>query len=128
MTLFWDRQNRPIEDTLDWARKFEDPAYRLVAVDQDAPGHPMVSTIWQGLDLAHSLHVSDQSAVIFETAYLEDGEVVQAWQWHSEVEALSGHNMICAQFLGRFARPSDGHVRTIIENEREEREQSDSNA
>lgn len=122
MTLFWDRQNKPIEDTLDWARKFEDPAYRIVAVDQDYAGSPMVSTIWQGMDLVHSLHVTDDTAVIFETAYLEDGEVVNTWQTHSESDARRTHESVCWMTLGRAAR-DDGHVKTIVEREKAEREQ-----
>jgi len=121
VTLFWDRQNKPIEDTLVWARLYEDPAYRIIAVDQDAEGTPMVSTIWEGLDRAVNLHVTDETAMIFETAYLEDGLVVQAWLAHSEEEALIRHRMVCLSMLGREPRPESGHVQTIVEREKRER-------
>lgn len=122
--MFWDRQNRPIEDTLDWARKFEDVSYRVIAVDQDDPagGSPMVSTIWQGLDLAHFLHVTDETAMIFETALVVGGHVRDTWLAHSEQEALVQHDWACMNHLHRHSRPEDGLVPLIIERDKEERE------
>jgi hypothetical protein len=120
MTLFWDRQNKPIEDTIEWAKKFEDAEYRIVAVDFDGE-HRMVSTIWQGLDLAHSPWVSDDTAMIFETAYMMSGEIVEMFTWHSEEGALEGHDLVCKEFLGRKARPSDGHLQRVIEAEGKKR-------
>jgi hypothetical protein len=116
--LFWDRQNQPIEETIEWAKKFEDAAYRNVAVDQDGPDAPMVSTIWQGLDLAHLLRATADTAFIFETAYLEKGLVVQQWIDHSEQDALRRHRMVCLSMLGREPRPEDGLVQKIVERER----------
>jgi hypothetical protein len=121
VTLFWDRQNQPIEDTLDWARKYEDPAYRIIAVDQDSEGAPMVSTIWEGLDRAINLHADADTALIFETAYLEDGRVLEAWLAHSEEEARTRHRMVCLSMLGREPDPESGHVQTIVEREKRER-------
>ena len=120
-TLFWDRDNKPIEDVIVWAMKFEDPAYRIVAVDQDGPGTPMVSTIWEGLDLARSLRVTDDTAMIFETAYIVNGDVEDRWIDHSEVEAIQRHRMVCLSLLGREPRPSDGHIQTIVEREKREK-------
>lgn len=114
MTMFWDRKNQPIEDVIEWAKKFEDPSYRLIAVDTDGPDQPMVSTIWQGLDLAHLLHVTDDTAMIFETAYLEGGLVMGSWIAHSEEEALDVHRETCLKNLGREPRPEDGHIPTIV--------------
>jgi hypothetical protein len=119
MTLFWDRQNRPIENVIDWAVMFEDPAFRVVACDQDAPGTPMVSTIWQGLAQGAPLHVTDDTALIFETAFLINGHVEQQWWDHSEEQALHRHRMVCLSMLGREPRPEDGLVQMIIDNERE---------
>lgn len=115
-TLFWDKDNRPIEDTLVWARLFEDDDYRTVAIDVDdiTDMHKMVSTIWQGLDLLHQLHVTDETAAIFETAYLHDGHVVEKFPSHSLEGALAMHNMMCHEFLGRAAAPEEGHRETLI--------------
>lgn len=118
MTLFWDRQNKPIEDTIVWARKYEDVAYRVVAVDSDGPEAPMVSTIWEGLDRGLSLHQDGSSALIFETALLINGHVENAWLSHTEQEALHIHHQVCVDHLGREPRPEDGHVQTIIERDR----------
>lgn len=119
MTLFWDRQNKPIKDTLVWARMYEDTSYRVVAVDQDGPDMPMVSTIWEGLDRAVNLHADDDTAMIFETAYLVNGQVQEAWLAHSEQEALVQHDWACMKFLGRHSRPEDALVELIVKNERE---------
>jgi len=118
MTLFWNRQNEPIEDVIEWAIMFEDAAFRVVAVDQDGPGTPMVSTIWQGLAQGAPLHPTTETALIFETAYLVNGHVEQMWHDHSEEEALSRHRMVCLSMLGREPRPEDSLVQMIIENER----------
>jgi hypothetical protein len=116
--MFWDRQNRPIEDTLDWARKFEDAAYRIVAIDTDGPHLPMVSTVWQGLAQEAPLHPTDDTVLIFETAYLEDGHVKELWHDHSEEDALARHRIVCLSMLGREPRPEDGLVRRVVESEK----------
>jgi hypothetical protein len=118
MTMFWNRQNQPIEDTIEWAKMFEDPEFRLVAVDQDGEGTPMVSTIWQGLDLDHSLYVTDDTAMIFETAYLDDGIVLECWHEHTEEQALHRHRIVCLTTLGREPAPDGGLKRAIVENEK----------
>lgn len=121
MTLFWDRQNQPIEDTIEWARKYEDDAYRIVAVDSDGPTSPMISTIWEGLDRGHYLHQDGSTALIFETARVVDGDVVEAWLSHTEEDALHNHRQACIDFLGREPRPEDGHVQTIIERSKHQK-------
>lgn len=122
MTLFWDRQNKPIEDTIEWARKYEDLPYRLVAVDTDGPSEPMVSTIWTGMDQSFSPWSNDDTAMIFETAYIVDGELKDKFVSHSEEGALEMHRMVCLELLGREPRPEDGHVQTIIDREAKEKQ------
>lgn len=118
MTLFWDRQNQPIEDVIEWAKKYEDAAYRVVAVDSDGQDEPWVSTIWQGLDLAHMLYQDGSTAMIFETAYLVGGRVVDTVLAHDEAWALENHRDFTVKHLGRLPRPEDGHVQTVIANEK----------
>lgn len=115
--LFWDRQNRPIESVITWAQMFESAVFRVVAVDQDAPGTPMVSTIWNGLDRGHSLHPTPETVLIFETAYLENGHVVQYWLDNTEEQALDRHRMVCLSMLGREPRPEDGLLIELIEHD-----------
>lgn len=121
MTLFWDRKNQPIEDTIEWAKKFEDVAYREVAVDSDGMGQPMVSTIWNGMDRSLNLHVTDDTAMIFETAYLVNGHIEQTWLANTEQEALVQHEWVCMNYLRRHARPEDGLMQRIIDAEKEAR-------
>jgi hypothetical protein len=118
--LFWDRENKPIENTIEWAKKFEDTAYRVIAVDQDGPDTPIVSTIWNGLDRGLGLRPTPETVLIFETAYLEDGLVVQFWLDNTEEQALQRHRMVCLSMLGREPR-DDGHVATIIANDKRTR-------
>lgn len=118
MTLFWDRQNKPIENVIDWAKKYEDVAYRIIAVDMDGPDKPMVSTIWEGMDRSFAIPPTDDTALIFETAVVIDGRVIDAFLAHSEEGAREMHRMVCIEILNREPRPEDGHVQTIIEMEK----------
>ncbi len=118
MTMFWNRQNEPIEDTIEWAKMFEDPEFRVVACDQDGEGTPMVSTIWQGLAQGAPLHPTTETALIFETAYLVNGHVERTWWDHSEEDALHRHRMVCLSMLGREPLPDGGLKSLIVENEK----------
>lgn len=117
MTLYWDRANHPIADVLEWARLFEDPGYRYVALDIE--GHRSVSTIWQGLNIGFAmLAVTDETAFIFETAYFVEHEMRDSYPAHSEEGALALHTMLCEELLGRPPRPEDGHLQAAIERDR----------
>jgi hypothetical protein len=120
--MFWDRQNQPIDNVIDWAIMYEDPAFRVVALDQDGPGTPMVSTIWNGLDRGNLLRPTPETVLIFETAYLVNDHVEDVWFDNTEEQALHRHRMVCLSMLGREPRPEDGHVQTVIDNERRARE------
>lgn len=125
MNLFWDREGNPIDFVLDWAMQFENPEIRIVSVDQDSEGSPMVSTIWEGLDLAHNMH-PDAIPMIFETAYLVAtetgaGHLQERWLSATEAEALTTHRMVCLDKLGREPLPEGGLKGEIIRLERESR-------
>lgn len=127
-TLFWDREGNPIEDTIDWAKKFEDPEYRIVAVDQDFPGGPMVSTIWQGIDLARNFDDSIPPQ-IYETALLlpkegnpDEANITQSYYSATEEEARHAHQRLCEDFLNRDAAPNDGHKGEIVAREKREKQ------
>lgn len=114
MTLFWNRKNEPIEDTLTWARMYEDDAYRTVAIDADFGEGVMVSTIWEGLDRGLFLHQDGSTALIFETAYLFNGYLERTELSHTEEEALAMHAAFCRTYLARDPRPEDGLVEKRI--------------
>ena len=78
----------------------------------------MVSTIWEGLDRGNLLYQDGSTALIFETALLVNGHIEETWLSHTEEEALEMHNEVCMKFLEREARPEDGHVQTIIDNDK----------
>ncbi len=69
---FWSRKGEPIDDTIEWAKLYEDIAQRCVAFDGSKEGEPSVSTIWMGMS-ADSFYVTDRPYQVFETAEL-DGE------------------------------------------------------
>jgi hypothetical protein len=119
MILFWSRQNEPIENVIDWAVMFEDAEFRVVACDQDGPGAPMVSTIWNGLDRSNSLHPTRETVLIFETAYLVNGHVEDMWLDNTEEQALHRHRMVCLSMLGREPLPDGGLKNIIVANEKE---------
>jgi hypothetical protein len=111
VTLFWDRAGHPIEDTLEWAKLYEDAGYRFVALDVE--GDDRVSTIWEGVDGSHGRL---PAPMIFRTAYFVGDEIVDEFSWPSEDSALIGHSAMCFQLLGRLPRPEDGHLQAAIEN------------
>lgn len=125
--IFFDRDGNPIE-VLDWAAKFEDPEYRLIAVDQDDPGTAMVSTIWQGTDLARN-YMDDIPPMIFESALLlpdpdnpEHANITQSHYSATEEEARRAHQRLCEDFLNRDAAPNDGHKGEIVARELREKQ------
>jgi hypothetical protein len=93
-SLYYDRQGAAL-DTLEWAKKFEDRNYTVLAID--AAGPLSISTIWVGLD--HSFG-EDDPPLIFETAgfVLVNGKrqlpYVFAYRYATEAEALRGHAYI----------------------------------
>lgn len=94
MILYWDKQNQPIENVLTWARLFEDHEYRRIAFDEH--DGVVVSTIWQGLDLSHTLYQDGSTAMIFETLVWRPptGEDLARTYWHTEADALEGHQAL----------------------------------
>lgn len=121
--MFWDRKGQPIAETLEWAAKYEDVSYRIVAVDTDGPGYeaPMVSTIWEGINT-----LGDEVPTrIFDTALVVDGVVQEGWRSDTEEEALITHETVCRIHLGREPRPEDGHVQAIIDNDKKARQSGD---
>lgn len=107
MILFYNRKGEPIEDTLEWARLFEDPDYQIVAVDVDDQDFEkmtkMVSTIWNG--------IVDN---IFETAIIRNGHVEDFVRTSSEEEALHAHDRACQNFLHRDADWSSGVREEVV--------------
>jgi hypothetical protein len=105
MTMFMSRTGEPME-LMEWARAYEDPAIRTVAIDIDMDIETMVSTIWEGM-----LALRPGT---FETAVMVKGEMIDMYRWHSEAEAVEGHAETCRKVLGREPRPEDGWVEKRI--------------
>jgi hypothetical protein len=122
--MFFDKDGEPIENVIEWAQKFEDPEYRIIAVDQDAPGQPMVSTIWQGLDLARNFNV-DIPPMIFETVLMiskddnpAEAKIVRSQYTATQEEAERAHRLFCEDHLLREPESADVLKREIVEREK----------
>lgn len=112
---YWDRAGTYMDDVLEWARLYEDPGYRFVALDVD--GDTRVSTIWQGLNLQPTF-IEDAIPLIFETMVFHGENEVARMFWPTEESALAGHNQTCRRFLRRRARPQDGYLNRAIEGQK----------
>lgn len=84
--LHYDRQGQPIE-LLDWAAKFENPAYMLVVETTLASG-TRITTIWIGLDHRFS---GDGPPLIFETTVRGGVCSGEGERYATEAEAEVGH-------------------------------------
>lgn len=94
MTRYYDRQGQPIQETLAWAKKFEDQEYQRVAETTLANGR-RVSTVWLGLN--HSL-LDTGPPLIFETmVFPKEGEYseLDCERYSTEEEARTGHQHLC---------------------------------
>jgi hypothetical protein len=89
--MYYDRQGRPIEDTLEWAALFEQWQYRYIS--QQNIGNYRVSTLWFGLNWNWA---DDTPVGIFETALFKDGEFLDLWRSNTQGEAVYMHLLICS--------------------------------
>lgn len=118
-TMFWSRKGEPM-DTTEWAMAYEDPEQRVVAVDTDG-STDMVSTIWEGLCRPLPEREQETPVGIFETAWVVNGHVEDAWRTDTEEGAMIMHQAVCLKVLGRRARPEDGWREKAIEKSRRKR-------
>jgi len=94
-SLFYDRDGKPIEDTLEWARKFEDRAYQRVARTVLGDGR-VVSTVWLGVDQSFG---QASEPLIFETmafASEETMDTLLCFRWPTLGSAIAGHDQVVA--------------------------------
>jgi phosphoglycolate phosphatase-like HAD superfamily hydrolase len=90
MHLFFDKDGTPLE-TLEWARKYEDYAYRFVGHDQVGPYR--ISTLWTGLPPVGLFHDDGCAAprLVFQTGVFRGTEQVDERNYANEEDALAGH-------------------------------------
>ena len=81
----YDREGKPLE-LLDWAAKFEDPAYMLVVETRLASAR--ITTIWIGLDHRFG---DDGPPLIFETTVRGGPLDGERERYATEAEAEAGH-------------------------------------
>lgn len=85
MSLFYDRQGNPIDDTLKWGRLFESEDR---TVGQDQIGEVFVSTVWLGIN--HNVR-PEGPPLIFETMIFGGPHDREMWRYSTEAQAVEGH-------------------------------------
>ena len=98
----YDRQGKPISDTLEWARLFEDKVYQHVA-ETTLPNGKWVSTVWLGLNHRYA----DGPPLIFETmVFAVEGQWDErdCKRYSTEQEALTGHEAMVKKWSQKEAR------------------------
>ena len=91
-------------EMLEWARKFEDYDYKVLARDQ--VGELTVMTVWSGLDWNSGL--DDEAPLIFSTGVMRTAEyssgegfgLIEERYWSTEDEALEGHRAMMEKHDG----------------------------
>lgn len=94
MILHWNKNGEPIRDALEWARLFEDFAYRLVAIHKDDDVE--VITVWTGINQDGDVN----GRAIFSTGVFKGGtarEMIHEQFWNTLDEARSGHDELAAR-------------------------------
>ncbi len=124
--MYFDRDGKEIESTLEWARKYEDAEYRIVAIDSDgAPDGVMVSTIWEGINKAFMDGFGEGAhRDTFDTAWLTNGVIYASERTSSEEEAREKHAEFTRLYLGREPRPGDGFKQMAVEEFRKRDEKA----
>lgn len=84
MLDYYDKDGSPL-DLETWLTKFEDNAYRQVALDK--VGEVTVSTVWLGLNHQYG----DGPPLIFETMIFEGDRDGDQWRDATEASALETH-------------------------------------
>lgn len=117
MSIYYDRQGKPIYDTLQWAKLLEDRQYKIVKQEHTPKKMYWVSTVWLGIDHDFSWRHDEPNPcpVIFETMVFDERPENQRTtefsgdrtfapdlaqeRYTTEAEALEGH----ARLLQRFS-------------------------
>lgn len=99
--MYYDRQGKPIWDTLTWGRKLEDWEYKRVDQTKLWWGG-WLSTVWLGLD--HGMRLSDQKnyrPLIFESMlFYRDWSELDMNRYYTEQGALDGHHAMLLEWSG----------------------------
>jgi len=90
MSMYYDRDGKPLTNTEAWGELFYDREYQRVARDV-LPNGMLVSTVWLGIDHNFSGH---GPPIIFETMVFESEDNltdIDMDRYATEAEALFGH-------------------------------------
>ncbi len=86
---FYDKDGTPLDQTLAWAKKYEDPEYKRVA-ETTLPDGKWVSTVWLGLDHQYG----EGPPLIFETMVFKSKDELNEQEmarYSTLEEAQAGH-------------------------------------
>lgn len=96
--LYYDKDGKPITDTLEWAKKFEDREYRKVGYTK-LTNTVLVSTVWLGLD--HDF-LEEGAPIIFETMVFVDGTCTDQKRYSTLEQAKEGHRKLVKEYRGNI--------------------------
>ncbi|MCK5017867.1 MAG: hypothetical protein KAS32_12460 [Candidatus Peribacteraceae bacterium] len=94
MILYYNKEGKPIEDTLEWVKLFEDKDYCRVQLD--TVGKYRISTVWLGLD--HRM-IGEGDPLIFETMVFSDDDDGGEMERYSTLQsAIAGHHRMLDKY------------------------------
>lgn len=107
--LFYDKEGKPIYDTLKWAKLFEDTAYQIIKQDYTPDKSYWVSTVWLGIDHDFSYRYGElfkvnPHPVIFETMVFDRRKIkdsftdLDQYRYTTEGEAKAGHKELLEKY------------------------------
>jgi hypothetical protein len=94
MFEFFDREGKPIDDVLAWAKLHSDEKYRRVDETTLSDG-TWISTVWLGVN--HRF-LKDGPPLIFETMVFKSGDSIDVDQYATEADAIKGHRDMVAKW------------------------------
>ena len=92
---YFDRKGNPITE-IAWSILYQKPKYRVVK--KETIGKWLIKTIWLGMDHNYSIEEGEKP-IVFETQVSWTNEEAldypgKTFRYHTEREALNGHNKI----------------------------------
>lgn len=115
--IYYDRQGKPIYDTLKWGKLLGDKDYKVLAQKRSPNGRYFISTIWIGLD--HSFLFMGKKAnpnpLIFETMVFDrnDPEYEQS-RSSTEAAAFADHKRMLKTYRRKLSWWLPGRHDTFI--------------
>lgn len=97
--IYFDKDGSPL-DVLEWAGRFEDWDYRLIAKNEH--GRAVVLTVWQGTDVTAGLFGNRIPCPIDTVVFTPSGSLRVLARLPNEWEAIVGHMIVSAEMVEKY--------------------------